>query len=275
LVYRAGTTQQPFTWNAAYGYEWDCFAGTGLYHVGAREYDPCTARWLQRDPIDAASGDPNLYRYCGNDPVSRKDTFGSEDSQKKRPHDTTPTYSGNYRRDCEKVIDELGRAIRDLKKDVDNWYKLYTSGQKTRQDPGHAQEVVNRCVNALKALSKALRQCSEQEIASNSDWQTLVKGAFDYLYRHCNPYSENNPVLQGASSKKLNELEDVYKKSPVYTYEPGLVDMSFLLVPPVVMGRCSIGAGALLQGIIEWLSNLFPKPQPQPQPVPKEKKKAA
>jgi riboflavin synthase len=36
--------------------------------VGAREYDPRTARWLQRDPIDAASGDPNLYRYCGNDP---------------------------------------------------------------------------------------------------------------------------------------------------------------------------------------------------------------
>ncbi|MCL6534131.1 MAG: RHS repeat-associated core domain-containing protein, partial [Armatimonadetes bacterium] len=34
---------------------------TGLYHVGAREYDPRTARWLQRDPIDIASGDPNLY----------------------------------------------------------------------------------------------------------------------------------------------------------------------------------------------------------------------
>jgi RHS repeat-associated protein len=60
-----GAVAQPFTWNGAYGYEWDCFAGTGLYHVGAREYDPRTARWLQRDPIDAASGDPNLYRYCG------------------------------------------------------------------------------------------------------------------------------------------------------------------------------------------------------------------
>ncbi len=24
---------------------------------------------IQRDPIDVASGDPNLYRYCGNDPV--------------------------------------------------------------------------------------------------------------------------------------------------------------------------------------------------------------
>jgi uncharacterized protein RhaS with RHS repeats len=49
---------------------------TGLYHVGAREYDPRTARWLQRDPIDSASGDPNLYRYCGNDPINRADPSG-------------------------------------------------------------------------------------------------------------------------------------------------------------------------------------------------------
>ena len=35
---RAGNTHQPFTWNGAYGYEW--VPETGLYHVGAREYDP-------------------------------------------------------------------------------------------------------------------------------------------------------------------------------------------------------------------------------------------
>jgi uncharacterized protein RhaS with RHS repeats len=46
--------------------------------VGAREYDPHTAWWLQRDPIDAASGDPNLYRYCGNDPVNQVDPDGTE-----------------------------------------------------------------------------------------------------------------------------------------------------------------------------------------------------
>jgi hypothetical protein len=44
--------------------------------VGARAYDPRTARWLQRDPIDAASGDPNLYRYCGNDPINLADPSG-------------------------------------------------------------------------------------------------------------------------------------------------------------------------------------------------------
>jgi len=74
LIARTGATAQPFTWNGAYGYEY--IPATGLYHVGAREYDPRTGRWLQRDPIDAASGDPNLYRYVGNDPVNKADPNG-------------------------------------------------------------------------------------------------------------------------------------------------------------------------------------------------------
>jgi len=55
--------------------------------VGARTYDPRTARWLQRDPIDAASGDPNLYRYCGNDPINRVDIDGSN-SEEKHPNNS-------------------------------------------------------------------------------------------------------------------------------------------------------------------------------------------
>ncbi|MFN4034046.1 MAG: RHS repeat-associated core domain-containing protein, partial [Fimbriimonadales bacterium] len=41
---------------------------TGLYHIGAREYDPRTGRQLQRDP--------NLYRYCGNDSINHADPDG-------------------------------------------------------------------------------------------------------------------------------------------------------------------------------------------------------
>ncbi len=46
--------------------------------MGAREYDPRTGRWLQRDPSDAESGDPNSYRFCGNDPVNQVDPDGED-----------------------------------------------------------------------------------------------------------------------------------------------------------------------------------------------------
>ena len=64
-IEQGGTTFNPFRRNAACGYEWT--PAIGLYHVGARAYDSRTARWLQRDPIDSASGDPNLYRYMGTE----------------------------------------------------------------------------------------------------------------------------------------------------------------------------------------------------------------
>jgi len=49
-----------------------------LYHVGAQEYDPRTGRWLQRDPIDAAGGHPDVYLYCLNQPITRVDPSGMD-----------------------------------------------------------------------------------------------------------------------------------------------------------------------------------------------------
>ena len=66
--------EQPFLWNGAYGYEYIPF--TGLYHVSAREYDPRTTRWLQRDPIGIGGGNANLYLYCLNNPLVSADPSG-------------------------------------------------------------------------------------------------------------------------------------------------------------------------------------------------------
>lgn len=49
---------------------------TGLTRFGARDYNPETGRWLERDPIGFAGGDANLYTYCGNDPVNCIDPSG-------------------------------------------------------------------------------------------------------------------------------------------------------------------------------------------------------
>jgi len=39
-------------------------------------YDPTIGRWLSEDPIDFEGGDPDLYRYCGNDPANKTDPSG-------------------------------------------------------------------------------------------------------------------------------------------------------------------------------------------------------
>lgn len=49
---------------------------TGLVRFDARDYDPAVGRWTAKDPIGFAGGDPNLYRYAGNDPVNLTDPNG-------------------------------------------------------------------------------------------------------------------------------------------------------------------------------------------------------
>ncbi|WUH89250.1 sugar-binding protein [Streptomyces sp. NBC_00433] len=52
--------------------------GTGLTHLGARDYDPATGRFASVDP-EIDSGDPqslNGYAYAGDDPVTQSDPTG-------------------------------------------------------------------------------------------------------------------------------------------------------------------------------------------------------
>jgi len=58
-----------------------------LFHVGAREYDPRTARWLQRDPIGVGGGHANVYLYCGNEPINSYDNNGADDKKKQYDYD--------------------------------------------------------------------------------------------------------------------------------------------------------------------------------------------
>jgi RHS repeat-associated protein len=56
------------------GREW--YSELGYYNFRHRFYDPTVGRFLQKDPLGFGGGDANLYRYCGGDPVNRRDPFG-------------------------------------------------------------------------------------------------------------------------------------------------------------------------------------------------------
>jgi RHS repeat-associated protein len=49
---------------------------TKIVRFGTRDYDPETGRWTAQDSIGFAGNDPNLYRYCHNDPVNLLDPAG-------------------------------------------------------------------------------------------------------------------------------------------------------------------------------------------------------
>jgi RHS repeat-associated protein len=49
---------------------------SGFYLAVFRYYDPATGTWIKPDPDGFLAGDTNLYRYCGNNPVTRSDPSG-------------------------------------------------------------------------------------------------------------------------------------------------------------------------------------------------------
>jgi RHS repeat-associated protein len=70
------------TQNTAPGFQPFGFAGglydqqTGLTRIGFRDYDAQSGRWTNKDPIKFKGGDPNLYSYVLNNPISFIDPDG-------------------------------------------------------------------------------------------------------------------------------------------------------------------------------------------------------
>jgi RHS repeat-associated protein len=54
-------------------------ATTKLVRFGARDYDPSTGRWTNKDPIGFAGQQGNVYLYVNGDPVNRLDLRGTAD----------------------------------------------------------------------------------------------------------------------------------------------------------------------------------------------------
>jgi RHS repeat-associated protein len=76
-----GTAQ---AWPNSKGFVGGTMDGTGLVHLGAREYDPGLGRFVSVDPVLAAD-DPqqmNPYAYAGNSPIDRSDANGLSASGK-------------------------------------------------------------------------------------------------------------------------------------------------------------------------------------------------
>ncbi len=64
-----------FGYAGAHGYQTDTSPDMPFFHIGHREYDPSSGRFLQRDPM-GISGSQNAYEYVWSNPVTGVDPNG-------------------------------------------------------------------------------------------------------------------------------------------------------------------------------------------------------
>jgi RHS repeat-associated protein len=87
------------TWPGSHGFVGGIQQGTGLTHVGAREYDPTQGRFISVDP-QLKPDDPqqlNAYSYASNNPTTMSDPTGKstwEDGMNGSTHDSHADPSG-------------------------------------------------------------------------------------------------------------------------------------------------------------------------------------
>ncbi|MFJ4679766.1 polymorphic toxin-type HINT domain-containing protein [Kitasatospora sp. NPDC088783] len=74
-----GTQPGNGAWAGDKGFVGGTVEGTGFTNLGARQYDPKTARFLSVDPLFVATNPQswNSYAYAGNDPVNSSDPDGT------------------------------------------------------------------------------------------------------------------------------------------------------------------------------------------------------
>ena len=96
------------------GYDGD----TGLYYYNARWYDSETGRFISED-AKADPNNPNLYVYCGNNPINRTD----------------PTGNGWFSNVCSSVANAITHPVETIKSAGAAVSKMFSGSTSTKSTP--------------------------------------------------------------------------------------------------------------------------------------------
>lgn len=98
-------------------------SSTGLTHLGAREYDPTTGRFISVDPV-ADFDDPqqlNSYSYANNNPVTLSDPDGK----------LAMTAVVTYQVQMVPVTERISRTVQDIVRTVESVTSTYTTQERS------------------------------------------------------------------------------------------------------------------------------------------------
>ncbi len=141
----------PPAWPGERGFVGGITDGTGLVHIGAREYDPVTGRFASADPV-IDHEDPqqvNGYSYANNNPFSYSDPDGLKAKKKVKPASSSASgkksSSGSPKPKPKtvKIVD-----IKKLPKDVQKAFKEMSKALKNHK-PGKPLKISTDAVLSL------------------------------------------------------------------------------------------------------------------------------
>jgi RHS repeat-associated protein len=171
------------------GREYD--ATSGLYYDRARYYDPAAGRFVSRDPIAFLGGDPNLYRYAGNQPTDRMDPTGldSNDGEGARPKGTD---------ECLQQAAKLQRRILEqeaLKANIDarltaiekERKEVTAFEQRVREHPIYDEATTNWMIQQRRDNLNTERMLLLQQLRATDVERARLEAARDKVKEHLPP----------------------------------------------------------------------------------------
>lgn len=102
---------------------------TGLYHFGARYYDPSLARWTQLDPASISLG----YSYADDNPINEVDPSGRISIRAIGDY-----ISGDY---CDAILEEIQKAAKEIDQRVKQQIRNKSGDTLgSKDDAGHLEQ---------------------------------------------------------------------------------------------------------------------------------------
>ena len=198
----------PFTFVGRYGVVDD---GDGLYLMGARHYDARAGRFLQRDPIGFAGG-WNLYTYADNNPVTRIDPSGTQNTGGTRKEEQSKRL----------IYDDIVAAWMEAREESGANVKRTGNRTLTAAERGRLKEledryndcVVDRGVRAPNMTDVELRELAE--LQEHRDYEELPGKLYldtRHMWEGSGDFSMIPPHLAADANDPLSEDELVIIES--------------------------------------------------------------
>ncbi|OGS20460.1 MAG: hypothetical protein A2252_10525 [Elusimicrobia bacterium RIFOXYA2_FULL_39_19] len=165
-----------YSFVGAFGVENDGMSG--LFHMGARYYDPTIGRFIQRDSVHGFVDDPltlNRYTYCSNNPINYIDPKGL-------------------------FFKELWRGI----KDVTRWTKIEQKIQRTEKRAAELSKESEKIFSSEQDDAKHI-WVSKKLTIEEGPVITLLGG----VYKEWKDYRDNDDNTHAELTDFISDLEGI------------------------------------------------------------------